>query len=254
MNKYTQNINRLEFIVTWACTGKCRHCSEGEKLTRGGFIDGGAAAQAVRRAAEKYGIQSVMTFGGEPLLNPDAVYLIHAAARDAGIPRRQVITNGYFSREKETIRTAAKRLRECGANDVLLSADAFHQEHIPLEPVVQFARALMEEQVPLRISPAWLVGPEADNPWNERTCEILTVFSDMGIRIGKGNIIFPAGNALKYLAEYFDPEHPAENPYEDDPLNVTAVSVGPDGSALNGNICEEDILDIIERYVPQGIR
>ena len=30
MNKYLKNLNRIEFVVTMACTGKCKHCSQGE--------------------------------------------------------------------------------------------------------------------------------------------------------------------------------------------------------------------------------
>lgn len=29
MNEYIKNLNRIEFVVTRACTGKCKHCSEG---------------------------------------------------------------------------------------------------------------------------------------------------------------------------------------------------------------------------------
>ena len=29
MNPYIKNLEKIEFVVTMACTGKCRHCSEG---------------------------------------------------------------------------------------------------------------------------------------------------------------------------------------------------------------------------------
>ena len=31
MHKYLENLNRIEFVVTMACTGRCIHCSD-EKL------------------------------------------------------------------------------------------------------------------------------------------------------------------------------------------------------------------------------
>ena len=33
MNKYLKNINRIEFVVTMACTGKCKHCSQGSHIS-----------------------------------------------------------------------------------------------------------------------------------------------------------------------------------------------------------------------------
>ena len=47
MNQYLKNLNRIEFVVTMACTGRCKHCSEGEHISDGEHIDGDAAAEAV---------------------------------------------------------------------------------------------------------------------------------------------------------------------------------------------------------------
>lgn len=77
-------------------------------------------------------IASVMTFGGEPLLYPETVFAIHEAARAAGVPKPQIITNGFFCAKQAQREETARRLAQCGVNDVLLSVDAFHQETIPL--------------------------------------------------------------------------------------------------------------------------
>lgn len=45
-----------------------------------------------------------MTFGGEPLLYPETVCKIHKAARETGIAKRSVITNGFFSRDRGRIK------------------------------------------------------------------------------------------------------------------------------------------------------
>ena len=39
MNEYVKNLNRIEFVVTMACTGKCMHCSEGDHTICTGHID-----------------------------------------------------------------------------------------------------------------------------------------------------------------------------------------------------------------------
>ena len=249
MNPYLKNLNKIEFVVTYACTGRCKHCSEGDHAFCGECIDPQIAADAVRKITAEYDIKTVMTFGGEPLLYADAVYAIMTAANELNIPKRQVITNGYFSKNAEEISEVAEQLAVCGVNDLLLSVDAFHQENIPLDVVKQFAAEAKTCGIPIRLQPAWLRSAVDDNPYNRKTREILNSFADIGISANEGNIIFPEGNARKYLAEYFTDELP-ENPYAEDPRDVRCVSFEPNGDVLGGNIYKNDIMEIIGDYVP----
>ena len=249
MNQYLKNLNKIEFVVTYACTGKCKHCSEGDHTNCGEHIDPEIAADAVRKIAEEYEIKTVMTFGGEPLLYTDAVYAIMKTAMELNIPKRQVITNGYFSKNNDKIREVAEQLALCGVNDLLLSVDAFHQETIPLCLVKRFAAEAKKCGIPIRLQPAWLRSAVDDNPYNRKTREILDSFADMEIPVGEGNIIFPEGNALKYLSEYFTDELP-ENPYVEDTSDVRCVSFEPNGDVLGGNVYERDIMEIIRDYAP----
>ena len=253
MNQYLKKLNKIEFVVTYACTGRCRHCSEGDHTSCGERIDPQIATDAVRKIAAEYDIKTVMTFGGEPLLYPDAVYAIMEIAKELNIPKRQVITNGYFSKNADKIHEVAKRLAACGVNDLLLSVDAFHQETIPLDVVKQFAADAKACGIPIRLQPAWLRSAADDNPYNRKTREILDSFADMDITANEGNVIFPEGNALKYLAEYFTDELP-ENPYVEDPRDVRCVSFSPNGDVLGGNVYRNDIMEILEDYNPQGER
>ena len=249
MNEYLRNLHRIEFAVTLACTGMCRHCQNGDQTGSKEHIDPNIAVRAVRSVCEKYDITSLMTFGGEPLLYPDTVCAIHKAGKELGIAKRQLITNGFFSRKEKRIEEVVRSIAESGVNDLLLSADAFHQETIPIEPVLYFARCAAGCGIPVRLSPAWLVSREDGNPYNARTREILGLFGPLGVPVGDGNVIFPAGNALKYLSGYFD-ENTAGSPYEEDPEDIASLSFEPDGKVLNGNVYETDILDIMEGYRP----
>ena len=246
-NPYLKNLNKIEVVVTYACTGRCKHCSEGDHTSCGERIDPQIAADAVRKIAAEYDIKTVMTFGGEPLLYTDAVERIMTAAKELNIPKRQVITNGYFSKNADKIREAAERLAACGVNHLLLSVDSFHQETIPLDVVKRFAAEAKGCGIPIRLQPAWLRSATDDNPYNRKTREILNSFADMDITANEGNIIFPEGNALKYLAEYFTDELP-ENPYVEDPRDVRCVSFEPNGNVLGGNVYERDIMEIIKDY------
>lgn len=65
MNPYVKNLNRIEFFVTLACTGRCKHCSEGEHLNYNEYIDSDFAAEIVHKICGKFHIKSLMTFGGD---------------------------------------------------------------------------------------------------------------------------------------------------------------------------------------------
>lgn len=250
MNDYL-NLDRIEFVITLCCTGKCKHCSEGEHTSGSPHIDTDIAVKAVRDVCSRYDIRSLMTFGGEPLLYPETVAAIHKTAFEMGIPQRDIITNGYFSKDKNRIKQVASMLHESHVQCVMLSVDAFHQETIPLEPVKFFADTLKENRVYVEISPAWLVGRNDRNPYNDITSGLIEKFSSKGFEIGSGNIIFPQGNALKYLGEYFKVGDVISNPYEESPYDLHSLCINCDGSALNGNLYEKDVLHLIGEYSPE---
>ena len=108
MNRHI-DLNRIEFVVTDACSGRCKHCSNGERPSSGESIDADAAVAVVKRLAVGFAVDSVMTFGSEPLLYPETVCMIHATACDCGIPKRQLITNGYFSKDEYRINEVVQR-------------------------------------------------------------------------------------------------------------------------------------------------
>ena len=249
MNIYLRNLEKIEFVVTSLCTGRCKHCSEGDHSNPGEMIDPDIAADAVRKIADKHSIKTVMTFGGEPLLHPLAVEKIIGAARDMKVPRRQVITNGYFANDIEEIAKVTERLATCGVNDLLLSVDAFHQETIPLEIVRAFAKEAIAHGIPIRLQPAWLVSRFDQNPYNLRTREILDSLTGLKIPESEGNVVFPEGNALKYLAKYFLDALP-ENPYVEDPRDVKCISFSANGDVLGGNVYKSDIIEIMNSYSP----
>lgn len=248
MNKYLENLNRIEFVVTMACTGRCIHCSEGEHKSSGKHIDGDIAVQAVIDICNNYDIKSLMIFGGEPLIYPEVVCNIHKTAKEMNIKDRAIITNGFFSKDKERVREVAQMLSYSGVQKVLLSVDSFHQETIPLDIVKYFAMCIKESGVEIKLNPAWLVSKEDDNEYNKKTKKIISEFEDLNIPQAKGNVIFPKGNAVKYLSDYFDKNKEYINPYEENPIDVRTISFSENGDVLNGNIYEKSIMEIIEEY------
>ncbi len=263
LSKYL-DVNRIEFVSTYHCSGRCKHCSVGDRLNTPGphHVPMQESINALRWLQAHYPIQSVMTFGGEPLLYPEVICALHSTARDCGIPARQVITNGYFSKRPDRIHQVAAALVEAGVNHILLSVDAFHQETIPLGPVLLFAKAVHQIAPEiLELQPSWVVNQEHDNPWNTQTRKMLSAFAGLDIPIGPGDAIFLAGNAAKNLAEYYPApsldlnDGCGSQPYTEPLDHITSLSIEPSGNVVActlpiGNLCQESMETIAARYDP----
>lgn len=263
LSKYLK-LNRIEFMSTYHCPGRCKHCSVGSRLNRPGprHVPVTESVDAIRWLGAHYPIQSIMTFGGEPLLYPHVICALHSAAKDCHIPTRQLITNGYFSKRPEHIRQVAEDLIEAGVNDILLSVDAFHQESIPLGPVMEFSRCVMEIRPEiLQLQPSWVVNEAHNDLWNTRTREILAEFSRLGVVVGRGDNIFMAGNAVEHLAEYYPAPHLdmddrcGSQPYTEPLDQVSSLSIEPNGDVVAcafpiGNLLRENMDMIVSRYDP----
>ena len=265
-------INRIEFIVTWQCGGRCKHCQSGAEINQSGshyhiLVDD--AVEAIRKLSTIFKITSVMTFGGEPLYYADVVAAIHKAATDCGVETRQIITSGYFTKSAKKSELVSQALAAAGVNHLLLSVDAFHQEHIPLEPVLQFARNIVENKLPgVFLYPAWLGAEEDENPYNIKTRKILERFRNLSIPVSRGNHVFPGGNAAEFLRDYFASEEVnlevdcGDVPYSDPLDMVTSISIIPNGDVMVcgfviGNIYRDDILEVVAAYNPyqhEGMR
>jgi hypothetical protein len=260
-------VNRIEFVVTYRCNSRCKHCqvSLDHRRQRPAAIRPELAAQIVHQVAEVYASRSVMTFGGEPLLFPDVVCAVHSTARDSGIPKRQIITNAGWPRSKEASRAMAGRLAASGVNEIYVSVDGFHQEYIPLSVVEQNVRAYLEAGVSLlRWNPCWVLSKEHDNEWNRRTHRVLQSLSQFPVAESDGNIVQPMGNAITWLSKYLPLPVSAplggcgDAPYTGRLDQVESISIEPGGSIT---VCDEfaignaadDVVSLLRNYDPYQI-
>ena len=214
-------------------------------------IDTKSAVQAVYDICNNYKIESLMTFGGEPLLYPETVFEIHSVAKECGIKYRELITNGNFSKKINRMQQVAEMLAKSGTNTIKLSVDSFHQETIPLEIVMKFVKEILKTGVSIQTHPAWLISPNDNNPFNNETKKILAEFSKIGIEASDGNIIFASGNALKFFGEYFDDNKEIKHPYLENKYDIKTISFSANGNVLNGNIYKNTITEIINNYEPK---
>ncbi len=261
------NLKRLEFLITFRCTSHCLHCyNTGTGKSYPPYIDKNMAIDAVEEIGTVYDLDSIMTFGGEPLLYPEIVSAIHEKAATIGINDRQVITNGYWTRDKSKARYIAKLLASSGVNHVAISVDAFHQECIPLDMARYSTEALLESGITnIKWNPCWLVSSDADNRYNSMTRTILTELEDLSIAIGEGNVVVPEGRAAINLSECFERKTSfpgvscQDLPYMNRLDDIQSICIEPNGDLPTckaftvGNAKDSNIVGLLESYDPYSM-
>jgi hypothetical protein len=152
-------------------------------------------------------LSSFMIFGGEAMLYPDRTIKLFERAQELEIPSIQLITNGFWGRDSTKARTWAERLKEAGVNDILVSVDAFHLPHIPVDWPREAASACLDAGIHrVRWNVAVLEGLDAGNPYDLETKRILDSLSNLDVQASL-NDIWPRGRAVENLARYL-PKRP----------------------------------------------
>ncbi len=155
-------IERIEFVVTNRCNSNCRHClvDKNKRKSKPAAVGIELATKVIKEVAVKYSLQSLMTFGGEPLLFPDVVFAIHRTARDCGIAKREIITNAGCQKSEGDSREMARKLAESGVTDMAISVDGFHQEYIPAIVVKQNVSKLLDAGISVAWNPCWVISKD----------------------------------------------------------------------------------------------
>ncbi|MBN1649198.1 MAG: radical SAM protein [Spirochaetales bacterium] len=254
MNRYL-DLDRLEFIITDKCTSRCRHCSNDTVME--GVIDINDARTAIDLATERFAIKSLMTFGGEPLLYPDTVFAIHGYAREKGIPVRQIITNCFWTKDKNRIDAISAGLKEAGLNNVLVSIDCFHQEFLDFSTVQYGIRRLIRQRFDkIALHPCWYESAEGDNPYDAETRRLIDLVSGFGIPVSKGNVMLPEGRALHHFHERFKKIKTfagmdcTDLPYCDRPDVVRSLCMNANGKINICDLGDMDVEDFFSHYNP----
>ena len=262
MNKYI-NLKRIEFIITDNCTSKCSHCSIPVEK-KNGVIDLNVAIQALETCHSKFSIDSIMTFGGEPMLYPKITNEIHKKAYELGIEKRQIITNGFWTRDKEKIDNYSKMLKENKVNNILVSVDSFHEDHLDFEIVKYTVKSLSNQKFEsLKIHPCWYEAPNSDNKYDNKTRELIKEIENLNIETSKGNILLPDKGSVKNHPERFPKTIDFSSlkctdiPYTNLPNNVESICLDTNGKIEMCNGDSYSISEFLRNYDPfkdEGIK
>jgi MoaA/NifB/PqqE/SkfB family radical SAM enzyme len=204
-------------------------------------------------------LKSFMVFGGEPMLFPNRAISTFKKAQELGIPKIEMLTNGFWGRNRKEAEKLATKLKISGLNCLGISVDAFHQQHIPLEYPRNAAAAASFagiEQVTWNV--AVIESLNGKNKYDRKTAQILKMLESVGIEAHIHNVL-PVGRAAKNLRRYFKRE-PLEGPCTSDPIlgndltNIKCVTLEPSGEVdicwhlAIGNAKEKPLSQILRQY------
>ncbi len=266
MSKFVQ-VERLEIIVTYQCNSFCKHCLIQPHQYQNETLSPKNARKITEEICKKYNPYSIMAFGGEPTLALDSTCEILSVAQQFQIPHRQVLSNGFWAKDRDDrkIDWIAKKLIKAGLNSLHLSVDAFHQEYIPLEiPLIVAKKMLSFGVEDVKFSPRWLISKDHINQYNLKTIEILKEVESSGLPFVKGDVIQARGNALKNFSDLLvkvdiEGNKTCQEIYPEFSLdNIRNLCVSPIGdiiicnNIIIGNALEDDIIEILESYSPHN--
>ncbi len=200
----------LDIILTYDCTGCCAHCCYRAGPGRGETMSVAEVKGYLTTVADQP-LKWVLLFGGEPFLYYELLQTSVALATElAGV---LVFTNGYWATSPDTARRLLASLQEVGLDHMLFSVDAFHQERVPLERIaigIEAARDLGYQTI--EVDNRCLGAPDEDNAFNRRTQAIMSRLAGLcdltGVNViqGPARMVGRAADELSpYLATQADP-------------------------------------------------
>jgi|LSQX01.2.fsa_nt_gb uncharacterized Fe-S cluster-containing radical SAM superfamily protein len=132
-------------ITNYVCTAACRHCMFGSSPScPKDFI---TADESERTAAllREAGTTSVHIGGGEPFMNFTALLTLIESLNRHNIAIDYIETNAFWAKDDSIVKKRLNELSKRGVKSVMISADPFHIEYVPLNRVINLARHLNEE-------------------------------------------------------------------------------------------------------------
>ncbi|MFX0091157.1 MAG: radical SAM protein [Candidatus Hodarchaeota archaeon] len=163
-------IKSVDFLLTFKCPAKCKHCSYKAGPERKGHIDLKDAEGYLEELVKIQPLESITVHGGEPFLCFEQLKGIMKKAKELNLPQRGVITNSYWAKTQVVAKEKLIELKEAGLTRITFSFDAFHQEYIPVENVKNaIISAVNIGFDKLWVDSYFLGGLNADNIYNNST-------------------------------------------------------------------------------------
>jgi MoaA/NifB/PqqE/SkfB family radical SAM enzyme len=131
---------RVGLLITERCNIECSHCWFESGPGRTGRMTLEEATSYIDQARKIPTVEWISFTGGEPFLLPEMLASLIGYASLRGL-RTECVTNCFWAESEERALELLERLEEAGLDAINISADDFHQRHIPFERVGNCYRA-----------------------------------------------------------------------------------------------------------------
>jgi organic radical activating enzyme len=225
----------LEFSLTTKCNSQCIYCQASAGPWQNEVMNIRDACNYLDEAVKVADVKSFMVFGGEPMLYPARVVAVFKKAQQLNIPEISMLTNGIWGKDKKKAERLAKKLKNAGLNNLGISVDAFHLEHISLEcPRIAAQASLKATIEKVTWNVAVIESLNASNHYDRMTAHILKELEPVGIEAHIHKVV-AAGRAVQTIPQYFQktPLHgpcEGETPMENTLTDPHCLTIEPSGS------------------------
>jgi len=144
-------------LLTYWCNARCASCYVCSSPRAGGdmTVDRGLALWRGLQDASAHGCR-IHIGGGEPFGRWDTLIELARAARREGLgPLAAVETNGFWATDERIVRERVAALAGAGMARLVVSADPYHQQYVPIERVRLAARVARQVLGPQRVRVRW---------------------------------------------------------------------------------------------------
>ena len=131
-------------ITNYVCTAACRHCMFASSPQIEKEYISPETAERLASLLREAGTSSVHIGGGEPFMNFEALLTLIRTLKRHGVGIDYIETNAFWCSDDAFVRDRLARLKEAGADSVMVSVDPFHLEFVPLERPIRLCRLLRE--------------------------------------------------------------------------------------------------------------
>jgi hypothetical protein len=238
-------MRKIAFGYSTHCNIRCAHCVAAGSVPAYQKMELARAKEIIRDMAVA-GVSGISFTAGEPFLFFDDLLELVELCRENNIYTR-IVTNGYWASTPDTANHRLGLLKQHGLCQLRISASRWHQEHVPLQNVVQAAHGCMQTGVDYFIS--FVTDFSETDDGHEQ------FFRDHGLTFFPEPVIY-AGRAdawgRKALFTDYQDNRCAMNPYLAPDLNMYACcDAGSHFTATNvfllGNLQEYSIEQLFLR-------
>lgn len=255
-------ITSVDFLLTFQCTARCRHCSYGASPERQGFMTLEHAEQWLTELKKQQPLTSLTIHGGEPFLGFELLDAILDKATELDITQKWVITNGFWATSKSVAREKLRRLKDEGLSCITFSADAFHQEYTPLGNVRIGLDAAVRIGFDTVAVDSYIVGTEnQENEFNTVTNRLVNDLQEFDTVIFSQYPVAFAGRAADSLVGFVSscaemPSGKCQFPFwlGGDLRSPEAIEIDPEGNVTLcsglciGNAVRQSIAELLGNY------